>query len=308
MRGLQTDLHLHRDCVEIVCRDRDGERRFCEGRPLHQLNESGWDELTTFLVDSSARITLSRRDTHSFTLDLPRRTGRNLPATIALQLEFTSPMEPAQTAWSWSLLQADRERVSVLVVQAKEATLQAMEALFTARGMPLPPVYCETHAGLIRVREGTRIVRSEEGKRNRRALLISLGLIAMLPLVLLASTHLLIARNEAQLSALRREIAPKVELDRQTRKQARIWQAWTPIGLLPPVSIILGDLGLRVPEGGSIDKLSVTDGRNIGFDLAGLGSASAAEAMVSSDGLLLISGPMDPDAQGPSFAMKADMP
>jgi hypothetical protein len=70
----------------------------------------------------------------------------------------------------------------------------------------------------------------------------------------------------------------------------------------------LGDLGLRVPEGGSIDKLSVTDGRNIGFDLAGLGSASAAEAMVSSDGLLLISGPMDPDAQGPSFAMKADMP
>lgn len=307
LAGPRSDIRPTRTHIEIICRDRAGERHFREDKALATLDESGWDELARLLTDRSARIILAPRDTHCFTLDLPRRSGRNLPATIALQMEFASPIEPSQTAWSWTLLDADRERVSVLVAQTKDTTLRAMETLFAARGLQLPPVYCDTEAGLICVREGERVFRSDEGRRNRRALLASLAMIAILPIVLLAGAHLLIARNEAQLSALRREIAPKVELDRQTRQQMRIWQAWDPISRIPPASIILGDLGRRVPDGGSIEKLAVANGRDIRFDLSGIDTA-AAETMVSSEGLLSISGPMDSDAQGPTLAMRADMP
>lgn len=303
----RTEIRLGRDGIDILCIDGQEERRFREGQPLARLDGQGWEELSAFVVDRATRLILAPRDVHCFTLDLPRRSGRNLPSAIALQLDFASPVEPSRTIWSWSLLHADRNRVEVQIAQAKAALIDEIDRLFAMHGVPCPPVYAETPAGSIRLREG-EVFRSAEGQRNRRAIIASLAILGALPVLLLAGAHFLSARNEARLDMVRREIAPKVDADRWARREAKLWQAWATLDRFLPASVVLGDLGQRAPEGASIETIAVSDGGEISFALAGRTSEDAIESLATSNGLLLISGPTTQANGADPVSMTAEMP
>jgi hypothetical protein len=287
----RTEIRPGRDGVNILCIDGKEEQLFREDRPLATLDDAGWQELASLIVDRSASLILASRDVHCFALDLPRRSGRNLPATIALQLEVASPLDPARALWSWTLLQVDRNRAEVLVALAKASAIDELDRQFAQRGLACPPIFCETAAGLIRLREGRRVFHSLDGQRNRRAVLVSLLIFAALPFLLLACGQFLLARDTSRLETVRRDIAPKLEADRLARQQAKLWQAYAPLRRIPPANVILGDLGRRTPTGLSIENILVERGSKVSFDLVGDGAGDSVEALVQSDGLLLIDAP-----------------
>lgn len=298
-RRERVDIRLGRDGIAISCKRGSLDQRFEEGRPLEALDVAAWDELATFLVDRPARVFLDARDRLCLTMDLPRRTGRNLPAAIALQLGSASPIDPEQASWSWAVLNADRGRVTVLVVLARSSRLDGIESLFARHGLSSPPIYCETPAGLIRMRGGRTVLRSVEGEHNRRAIIAATLMLVTTPLLLLIGAQLLSAHNEAQLNMLRRKLAPKIAADREVRREARLWQAYTPLRRLPFASIILADLGRRAPSGTSVDGLAVTQDRRIRFELVGVQGEQDVATMVASDGLLLLSSVPGNDESGP---------
>lgn len=298
-RRERADIRLGRDSIAISCMRGSLDQRFEEDRPLEALDPPAWDELAAFLMDRSARVILAASDRLCLTLDLPRRTGRNLPAAIALQLGFASPIDPEQACWSWAVLSADRDRVTVLVVLTRSSRLDTIESLFARHGLSSPPIYCETPAGLVRIREGRVVLRSVEGERNSRALIAATLILVMTPLLLLIGAQIMSVRKEAQLDMLRRELAPKIAADNEARREARLWQAYAPLRRLPSANIILADLGRRAPSGTSIDTLTVTPDRRIRFELVGAQDERDVTAMIASDGLLLLSSVPDNDESGP---------
>lgn len=303
----RVDIRLAPDELNIICMSGENEQRFAEKRPLEALDVTAWEELAGFLIDRSARIILHERDRLCLMLDLPRRTGRNLPAAIALQLGFVSPIKPDQASWSWTVQSLDGERVTILIALARSTLLDSIEMLFARHALSCPPIFCETAVGLTRLRDGRRVLYSLESRRNRRALIASAGILLATPVLLLVSAQLLGARADAQLSMLRRELAPRIEADRQARREVRLWQAYAPLRRLSSANIILGDLGHRVPAGTSIETITVAPDGHIRFELAGAADEQAVAELLGSSGLLLLSAGPDNEVTG-TGSFTAELP
>ena len=219
-------------------------QRFVDECALSELSDASWDKLREIVDDAAVRVVLSEPDTMAVRVTLPRAARSRLRPAIALHLSEHLPIEPELAVWEIVEQRAAGPDILVELIVARAAQLDDIKQTFAEHGLRLPDI-----AG----RVGDREVLLSHGQRpvlqagERRRFMLAAVLVAIAPILTLAGSELLIARNETAIYKLEVQLAPKRETARLAREREQLRAALAALPTLP-LSTLLDDVAANLPQ------------------------------------------------------------
>lgn len=278
----QTLIRLGEDHIEVERHHQGQILRERADQPLSALDEEGWADLARLCSEARALLTLPPSQELQLQVDLPHAALARVDAALGYQLARRAPLEPAALVWSRSVAARDAKSTSLAVTLVRRSVAEAVQDQFAARGLARPALISSGDSPPQILLPGEDASITDEVRRNRRAGLIALALIASIPLTSLALLSYQRSQVEARLTFLSSEAgsAARAAADLQAASDAA--RALQVLARTPAATARLARPAAALPESAVVTGAAVRRGAGAALRLtlpAGLDPATTGLAV-----------------------------
>ncbi len=279
----QTLIRLGEQHIEVERHHRGEVLRERADQSLDELGDDDWADLARLCSEARALLTLPPGQELQLQVDLPHAALARVDAALGYQLARRAPLEPAALVWSRSVAARDAKTTSLAVTLVRRSVAETVQHQFAARGLARPAIIASGDTPLQILLPGEDASITEEVRRNRRASLIALALIASIPLTSLALLSNQRSQVEARLSFLSSEAssASRAAADLQVASDAS--RALQILARTPAATARLARPAAALPEGAVVTGAAIRRGASASLRLtlpAGLDPATTGLAVI----------------------------
>lgn len=256
----QTLIRLGEQHIEVERHHQGQVLRERADQSLAALGDDGWADLARLCTEARALLILPPGQEFHLQVDLPHAALARVDAALCYQLARRAPLDPAALVWSRSVAARDAKTTSLAVTLVRRSVAEAVQSQFAARGLARPAIISSGDIPPQILLPGEDASNTEEVRRNRRAGLIALALIASIPLTGLALLSYQRSEVEARLTFLSSEASSAAHAAADLQAASDAARALQVLARTPAATAQLARSAVALPEGAVITGAAVRRG------------------------------------------------
>lgn len=237
--------------------------RLVDARAIEQLDDEAWNQLAILIATTRSEVRLTPPDVYVTTISLPKAARGRLRAAVELQLEHIAPLAPERLRWNASIVAIGPEHLTIAVAMAKADRVEALQTLLETRGITPPPVVAVHDNQTIVLADGVDASHTDERRLDRRAWTIAIALILSIPFTTLAAASAMLASTDAKIVAGEAQIRPRLERERNWKRDESLRQALRPLLARPTASETIELLASVLPITASAQAIEQEPSRTL---------------------------------------------
>lgn len=229
--------------------------RYAESRSIENLDDEAWAELGALVEGAATRLVLTPPRTYVARLKLPKTAEAHARAAAALRIADLSPVNPDLVLHGMRIAAHDDRTVEAQIAFVLKRDLEAIEAAFAARGLPMPPVNARADDTTILIRKGHDFRLTPAVRKARGRWAGAIGMLAAVPLITLAASEAMIWRETEKADAAREAAAASLRAEQRFRTDAEAMKALSALAAMTPATIALDRLSSALPEEATVTAI-----------------------------------------------------